>query len=68
MAIRLITGRLQQGSRYCARKQHILQKTPCGIFLSHVVATINCNVYRMEFSVKIVGVSHSIYSFAVNGR
>ena len=31
MAIRLITGRLQQGSRYCAKEQQILQKTPCGI-------------------------------------
>ena len=27
MAIRLITGRLQQGSRYCAEEQQILQKT-----------------------------------------
>ena len=23
-------------------------------FMSHVVATIECNVYRMEFSVKII--------------
>ena len=31
MAIRLITGRLQQRSKYCAKEQQILQKTPCGI-------------------------------------
>ena len=33
-----------------------------------VVSTINCNVYRMEFSVKIVVSSHSIYSLVVNGQ
>ena len=31
MAIRLITGRLQQRSRYSTKEQQILQRTPCGI-------------------------------------
>ena len=38
------------------------------ILVLHVVATISCNVYRMEFSVKFVVLSHSIYSFVVNGQ
>ena len=35
----MITVRLQQRSRYCARKQQVLQKTPCGIHLQVMVAT-----------------------------
>ena len=39
MAIRLITGRLQQWSRYCARKQQILQKLHAVYTLELMVAT-----------------------------
>ena len=33
--------------------------------MPHVVATIYCNVYCMEFSVKFVVLSHSVYSLVV---
>ena len=33
--------------------------------MPHVVATINCNVYCMEFPVKFVVLSHSVYSLVV---
>ena len=64
MVIRLITGRLQQGSRIYSKAVYnkgVLSAIRSG-------KTIDCNVYRMEFSVKFVVLSHSIYSFAVNGR
>ena len=38
MAIRLITGRLQQSSRYCAKQQQFLQKTACGIHYNRWLA------------------------------
>ena len=44
MAIRLITGRLQQGSRYCAKEQQILQKTPGGIGKSAFLCLVSALV------------------------
>ena len=45
MAIRLITGRLQQGSRYCAKEQQIsMQYT-----LQFMVATTCCRKHKLLY-------------------
>ena len=40
MAGHLISGRLQQRSRYCAKEQQILQKNPRSIRIQLMVATM----------------------------